>query len=32
MSRWRASSLGRERLAEQVLDVQDLDAALAHPG
>ena len=32
MSRMRASSLGGQRLAEQVLDVEDLDAALAHAG
>ena len=31
MIRPRASSLAVERLAQQVLDVQHLDAALAHP-
>ena len=32
MIRWRPASLGGERLAQEVLDVEDLDAALAHPG
>ena len=32
ISRCRALVAGRERLGEQVLEQEDLDAALAHPG